>query len=138
MNFSPRPLSAVCLGLSLSFAFAAASCRQADGGAGASAASAPAASVARASAIAADDDGGMPLSDYATTFASTPRALVAEDESVRLDDMSTTRPATFTELVGLNSPVRNQGHRGVCTMFSTVALMEHLYLKAGVVDPDFS
>ncbi len=39
----------------------------------------------------------------------------------------------------LQSPVKSQGSRGVCSIFSTVALMEHLYLKEGTLaDPDFS
>jgi subtilisin-like proprotein convertase family protein len=48
-------------------------------------------------------------------------------------------PATFTGLTELQSPVKSQGSRGVCSIFSTVALMEHLYIKSGVdPDPDFS
>ncbi len=48
-------------------------------------------------------------------------------------------PKKFTELLQYQSPVRNQGHRGVCSIFSTVALMEHLYIKEGTLtDPDFS
>src|SRR5262249_36490242 len=46
--------------------------------------------------------------------------------------------AKSTDLVALQSPVRNQSHRGVCTIFSTTALMEHLYIKAGMANPDFS
>ncbi|MCB9525251.1 MAG: proprotein convertase P-domain-containing protein [Myxococcales bacterium] len=43
------------------------------------------------------------------------------------------------DLVDLQSPVRSQGRRGVCSIFSTVALMEHLYIKEGTItDPDFS
>jgi subtilisin-like proprotein convertase family protein/C1A family cysteine protease len=48
-------------------------------------------------------------------------------------------PPVFTELVALQSPIRNQGRRGVCSIFSTVALMEHLYIKEGTItNPDFS
>ncbi len=43
------------------------------------------------------------------------------------------------DLAATQSPVRNQGGRGVCSIFSTVALMEHLYLKEGTIpNPDFS
>jgi hypothetical protein len=42
------------------------------------------------------------------------------------------------DLVALQSPVKSQGSRGVCSIFSTVALMEHLYMKEGAVSPDFS
>lgn len=51
-----------------------------------------------------------------------------------------TLPKRYTELFDQNwlSPVRNQQSRGVCSIFSTVGLMEHLYLKAGMANPDFS
>ncbi len=43
------------------------------------------------------------------------------------------------DLVATQSPVRNQASRGVCSIFSTVALMEHLYIKEGTLkNPDFS
>ena len=43
------------------------------------------------------------------------------------------------DLVAFQSPVRNQASRGVCSIFSTVALMEHLYIKEGTLqNPDFS
>ncbi len=49
-----------------------------------------------------------------------------------------TFPAQF-DLMDTQSPVSNQQSRGVCSVFSTVALMEHLYIKAGVYDePNFS
>ncbi len=47
-------------------------------------------------------------------------------------------PASF-DLLATQSPVRSQGSRGVCSMFSTVALMEHLYIKEGTIpEPNFS
>ena len=47
-------------------------------------------------------------------------------------------PAHF-DLVATQSPIRNQGHRGVCSIFATTALMEHLYLIDGTLpNPDFS
>lgn len=47
-------------------------------------------------------------------------------------------PKAF-DLVALQSPVKSQGSRGVCSIFSTVALMEHLYIKEGTLrNPDFS
>jgi len=43
------------------------------------------------------------------------------------------------DLMQWQSPVRNQARRGVCSIFATVALMEHLYLREGSIpDPDFS
>jgi hypothetical protein len=47
-------------------------------------------------------------------------------------------PATF-DLFADQSPVRNQASRGVCSIFSTVALMENLYIREGSMPmPDFS
>ena len=47
-------------------------------------------------------------------------------------------PARF-DLLSIQSPVRNQGRRGTCTIFSTTALMESLYIQEGtVMNPDFS
>lgn len=38
-----------------------------------------------------------------------------------------------------DSPVKSQGSRGVCSIFASVALMEHLYIKEGTItNPDFS
>ena len=43
------------------------------------------------------------------------------------------------DLAMAQSPVRSQESRGVCSIFSTVALMEHLYIAEGTVTtPDFS
>ncbi|GAB4215562.1 MAG: hypothetical protein OHK0013_41250 [Sandaracinaceae bacterium] len=47
-------------------------------------------------------------------------------------------PARF-DLLAIQSPVRNQGRRGTCTIFSTTALMESLYIQEGtIMNPDFS
>jgi len=47
-------------------------------------------------------------------------------------------PAKFE--LGDQSPVKSQGSRGVCSIFATVALVENLYIKAGmpVAEADFS
>jgi subtilisin-like proprotein convertase family protein len=43
------------------------------------------------------------------------------------------------DLVATQSRVLSQGSRGVCSIFATVALAEHLYLVEGTIpDPDFS
>ncbi len=43
------------------------------------------------------------------------------------------------DLIATQSPVKNQASRGVCTMFSTTALVEHLYIVANALpNPDFS
>lgn len=48
-------------------------------------------------------------------------------------------PAKFTELTALQSPVKSQGSRGVCSIFSSTAYVEHLYIAEGTItNPDFS
>lgn len=49
-----------------------------------------------------------------------------------------TLPKKF-DLLEFQSPVRNQQSRGVCSIFSTIGLMESLYITEGTItDPDFS
>ena len=47
-------------------------------------------------------------------------------------------PSKYTDLVAQQSPVRNQGDRGVCTIFTSTALLENLRIVAGVTAPDYS
>jgi C1A family cysteine protease len=47
-------------------------------------------------------------------------------------------PVKSTELLQWQSPVKDQNRRGVCTIFTTTGLMEHLYIKAGAMNPSFS
>ena len=74
-----------------------------------------------------------PVGDWEALFADTPDPKTLPDELKADQDF----PAQF-DLVDLQSPVKSQGRRGVCSIFSTVALMEHLYIKQGAVSPDFS
>ncbi len=46
--------------------------------------------------------------------------------------------ARFVELTSLQSPVKSQGGRGVCSIFASTAYIEHLYISAGAENPDFS
>jgi C1A family cysteine protease len=75
-----------------------------------------------------------PLASYERVFAGAPPNASLQDDSKY--DSQLARKST--ELVALQSPVRDQGRRGVCTIFSTMGLMEHLYKKAGMQNPDFS
>jgi C1A family cysteine protease len=75
-----------------------------------------------------------PLSSYDSVFHGAP----ANDSLPLIDFKADQIAATNTELLQWQSPVRNQAHRGVCTIFSSTALMEHLYIKAGMANPDFS
>jgi C1A family cysteine protease len=46
-------------------------------------------------------------------------------------------PPTFS-LLDKQSSVKDQARRGVCTIFATVALMEHIYIMKGYGERDFS
>jgi C1A family cysteine protease len=79
-------------------------------------------------------DNEAPLSSYDDVFAGTP-----DDRTLPFDvKADEALPAKHTELLATQSPVKSQGSRGVCSIFSSVALMEHLYLRAGWTNPDFS
>lgn len=80
------------------------------------------------------DDDDPPLASHDSVFHGTP-SNDSIPETGKADDVY---PKQFTELFAYQSPVKNQASRGVCTVFSTIGLMEHLYLKAGYKDPDFS
>ncbi len=79
-----------------------------------------------------DDD--APLSDYDALMEGTP----TNDElpfEIKADGPP---PRQHDDLLEFQSPVKSQGKRGVCSIFSTVGLMEHLYIVAGDPNPDFS
>lgn len=83
------------------------------------------------------DDGAAetpPTSDLAALLEGAP----ANDSLPEDGKFDATYPATF-DLMATQSPVRNQGGRGTCSIFATVALMEQLYtLEGSIVAPDFS
>jgi subtilisin-like proprotein convertase family protein len=81
-----------------------------------------------------DDTGDSPvLADVDILLAGAPDKADLADEKTDLIP-----PAQF-DLIQVQSPVRNQRSRGVCSIFATVALMEHLYVKEGTyTQPDFS
>ena len=72
------------------------------------------------------DDSEAPLGDLDLLLegAPDPDTLPSEPKADQIF------PKQF-DLVSLQSPVRSQGKRGVCSIFSTIALMEHLYIKEG-------
>jgi hypothetical protein len=90
------------------------------------------------SACDADDgelvDDDAPLSSYESIFDGEPNGKELPFQ-IKADGPA---PRQHSELVAEQSPVKSQGKRGVCSIFATAALMEHLYIKAGVEDPDFS
>src|SRR5262245_18567305 len=81
-------------------------------------------------------DNDPPLGDLNELMAGAPKA----DEIPRGDfgKYDALAPKKHTALRELMSPVKNQGKRGVCSIFSTTGLMEHLYIAAGHPVPDFS
>lgn len=80
------------------------------------------------------DDSDAPVSDYAALFDGAP-GNDALPFDIKADGPA---PLMHTDLLALQSGVKSQGKRGVCSIFSTVGLMEHLYIAAGAEDPDFS
>jgi C1A family cysteine protease len=74
------------------------------------------------------------LSKYEHVFHGVP----ANGSLPDIGKADATYPVKSTELLQFQSPVKDQQRRGVCTIFTTTALMEHLYIKAGVMNPSFS
>ncbi len=80
------------------------------------------------------DDGDFPTSSYDDLFEGVPDRETLSEEG-KADDIY---PSAF-DLVDTQSPVKSQGRRGVCSIFSTTALMEHLFITEGTItEPDFS
>ena len=80
------------------------------------------------------DDGDAPLSDLDALLDGAP----SNDElpfEIKADGPA---PRQHDDLLALQSPVKSQGRRGVCSIFSTAGLMEHLYIAGGMENPDFS
>lgn len=73
-------------------------------------------------------DNDPPLASADDLLANAPKA----DEIPRSDYKSDEIPGErYLGLLESQSPVRSQGKRGVCSIFSTVVLMEHLYILEG-------
>ncbi len=86
-----------------------------------------------------DKDGAfdnMPaLSDRDSLYDGWPGNTKLPDEG----KADATYPKLFDAPMQWQSPVKSQGSRGVCSIFSAVGLMEHLYIKEGTIaEPDFS
>jgi subtilisin-like proprotein convertase family protein len=75
-----------------------------------------------------------PLTDRDSLFEGAP----GNDKLPLEGKTDAVYPPRF-DLMATQSPVRNQARRGVCSIFSTLGLMEHLYIKEGTISqPDFS
>jgi C1A family cysteine protease len=79
-------------------------------------------------------DDSPPLSSYEHVFRGAP----ANGSLPDIGKADATYPAKSTDLLQYQSPVKDQQRRGVCTIFTTTGLMEHLYIKAGASNPSFS
>ncbi len=90
-------------------------------------------------AACAGDPPGSPYDDDFALSSEDPLFDGAPDNDTLPDENKADAeyPATF-DLVSEQSSVKSQGSRGVCSIFATTALMENLYIKAGVRDADFS
>lgn len=76
-----------------------------------------------------------PLSDYDVLMDGVPDPDTLPDEG----KADAVYPEQYAGPVQWQSPVKSQGRRGVCSIFSAVGLMEHLYIKEGsITNPDFS
>ncbi len=83
----------------------------------------------------ADDEVFAPgLSKYEHVFHGSP----ANGSLPDIGKADATYAVKSTELLQWQSPVKDQDRRGVCTIFTTTGLMEHLYIKAGMANPSFS
>ncbi|MBW2736765.1 MAG: C1 family peptidase [Deltaproteobacteria bacterium] len=78
--------------------------------------------------------GNAPLGDFEELVGNAPENDTLPNE-MKADFPY---PTQFFELIDSQSPIQSQGGRGVCSIFSTVALMEHLYNRAGHEALDFS
>jgi hypothetical protein len=79
--------------------------------------------------VAGDDD-NFPVSPYSEMFPNgRVNDLLPETSTPAFKDVGL--PPAFVLPLDQQSPVRNQASRGVCSIFATGALVEHLYLKAG-------
>lgn len=82
-----------------------------------------------------NEDGEAALSDLDDLTAGAPSKADLPEEG----KADAVYPPQFFDLVKLQSPVKSQGSRGVCSIFATVAQMEHLYIAEGTIKtPDFS
>jgi C1A family cysteine protease len=85
------------------------------------------------SATPFDDE--FPVSEHDPLFDGAP----ANDSLPLEPRFKAVYPRQFSDLIATQSPVKSQGSRGVCSIFATAALMEHLYIKGNVLpNPDFS
>lgn len=80
-------------------------------------------------------DNNQPVADLDELLAGAPSN---DDLPPEPSSFAFALPPKF-DVKKYDSPVKSQGSRGVCSIFASVALMEHLYIKEGTLTaPDFS
>ncbi|MGE0547202.1 MAG: proprotein convertase P-domain-containing protein [Kofleriaceae bacterium] len=92
-----------------------------------------------ACAAPSDDGGPTPFDDEFPVSDDNVNEGAPDNDSLPDDNKAdATYPAKFQ--VFDQTPVKSQGGRGVCSIFASTALVENLYIKAGmpVADADFS
>ena len=83
-----------------------------------------------------DEDRSPPLADLDVLMEGVPDPDTIPRLDLKADSLLASQ---HFGLLDSMSPVKSQGGRGVCSIFSTIALMEHLYIKEGTIaNPDFS
>jgi hypothetical protein len=92
-----------------------------------------------AACAAGEDDLASPYDDEFPVSEDNVNTGAPDNDSLPDDNKADAiYPAKFQ--VGDQSPVKSQGSRGVCSIFASTALVENLYIKAGmpVAEADFS
>lgn len=83
----------------------------------------------------AEFDNMPPLEDWHALMEGAPESNEGLPSEAKSDDIF---PSQF-DLIDTQSPVRSQGSRGVCSIFSAIALVEHAYIREGTItNPNFS
>jgi C1A family cysteine protease len=85
--------------------------------------------------VAADQIDG---NDAPLAVASELKRDFPGDENIAFEGKADVVLPTSFDILSLQTPIRNQSRRGVCSIFSTMGLVESLYKKAGLATPDFS
>ena len=90
-------------------------------------------------ACATDVDDNPPTVENDLFGLDDPGSIVEPDPSLPTEaKFDQVLPPEF-DLVATQSSIKSQGSRGVCSIFGSIALMEHLYLSEGTLaNPDFS
>ena len=87
-----------------------------------------------------EEDGSLAVEDPVLEDVSVLlEGAPSNDELPEIGKADQELPKRFTDVIETQSSVKSQGSRGVCSIFSTAAYMEHLYIAEGTIQsPDFS